>query len=98
MTHRGGIFISLGGNTVYNAAREEKQPQFGLPRAETSTSNISSHRNLRLHRHCDKGLHQGVQRCIQAEKVEHKRLFIGQKHVKGALSMIYSACENEILL
>ena len=33
-------------------------------------SRLFSHRNLGLHRDSDKGLHQGVQRCIQAEKIE----------------------------
>ena len=40
-------------------------------RAATSMlENIFSHRNLRLHGDSDKGLHQGVQRCIQAEEIE----------------------------
>ena len=55
MTHRGRIFIAL--------LVQVTKVMMGLKR------NIS-HRNLGLHGHCDKGLHQGVQRCIQAEETK----------------------------
>ena len=75
MTHRGGVFISLEREIGYNAAREVKRNSFYITwssRAVTSTKKLFAHRNLRLHGHCDEGLHQGVQRCIQAEEIERR--------------------------